>query len=98
MAQRRKIEDDPKLLVCARADAELATPDSTFDFECGYCGTLLMIAPSGQRIVKADALMVPICMDCIPKDDCDFRGFAAPIAEVKAETKAAIPNMRRYRN
>jgi hypothetical protein len=56
---------EPKLLVCARADAPWVVAGSTFDRECGVCRRAVMVAPSGQEYLEREPLAAIVCAQCV---------------------------------
>ena len=47
-----KLPEDAVLLLCARADSPRTIPGSRFDLHCWICRKRVMIAPSGQKVLK----------------------------------------------
>jgi hypothetical protein len=89
------------LLVCALADAPQVVPGSTFDRRCTGCRRAVMIAPSGQRILRDDPAAQVLCVDCFcahgDGKDATIRP-ATSLEELRHEIRSARPNYPRYRN
>lgn len=89
------------VLVCAPATAEMAARGSVFDRSCSKCGERVMVAPSGQRMLKEIPGLPIICMRCyyvaVRGREC-VNIWAAPMEEIERERRDAIPNMHRRRN
>lgn len=88
-------------LVCADAEAPNCVPGSVFDRVCSTCGRKLMVAPSGQELLKARPDMVTVCAKCAaPKllDPATEVELAADADVVVDEVRRSGPNLRRSRN
>jgi hypothetical protein len=83
-------------VVCAPADSPMVVPGSDFTHVC-ECGTRVMLAPSGQRYLKAHPAAKVICYGCIPDDDVDAI-LAADIETIISEARTAQHNFYRERN
>lgn len=53
------------MLVCARATKEVTISGSSFNRTCGVCGERVMIAPSGQRLLRDRPGTPVVCEDCV---------------------------------
>lgn len=88
-------------LVCAHATAEMAVANSSFDRHCSRCGSRVMIAPSGQRLLRKKRLEI-ICAFCVPEVVAGFpHGDKVIIkrpAGSRGEMRNAMPNWWRKRN
>ena len=90
--------DDEAILVCALADSPMAVPGSIFNHRCSACGRPVMVAPSGQRLLKSIPDVRIICSYCFEINSYDEVRGAASIEELKQEARSAKPNLRRGRN
>ncbi len=97
--------DEPIILVCAHADSPKVVPGSIFTHRCQRCGAYVMVAPSGQEVLKANPLAIVICMDCLNQDDIEVSNgeasncyLAESPEELAKSLAASVPNMRRRRN
>jgi hypothetical protein len=91
---------EPAILVCALANALRAVPGSIFNHHCTVCDRLVMVAPSGQRMLaKIDALQI-VCGPCFDKrvEPGDEICLAGTPEEMLDEVRRARPNLRRSRN
>ncbi len=89
----------PVILVCALADAPLAVPGSVFHHHCRDCGRAVMVAPTGQRVLREYPLALIICGLCYEACRTDTsEESAGTMEEVAREVRAARPNLRRSRN
>jgi DNA-directed RNA polymerase subunit RPC12/RpoP len=91
------MKPEPVTLICAPADALWTVPGSTFDRTCARCGRKVMIAPSGQRILREYPDAVIRCETCIPRD-ATFELAAGTPKEALREARTMQPNLRRLRN
>ena len=87
---------EPPVLVCARADSPRMCEGSIFGKHCSKCGVEVMIAPSGQDILKLHPELRIMCGDCfgLVNEPMDCR-LAAPASQIIREAKTAQPNPRR---
>lgn len=82
-------------LICAPADVELATPGSDYTHKCSACGERVVLAPSGQKLLREHPDVTVLCIHCYrPKDGDEFRITSAALAEFRT----AVPNTWRNRN
>jgi hypothetical protein len=87
-------------LVCALADSPFMVPGSVFDRSCSRCSRKVMLAPSGQNLLKTHRLAI-VCAVCYESDSEAQRAptfLAAPSQELADEVRRRVPNMRRRRN
>ena len=89
-------------LVCAPATAEFTTPGSIFDHHCSRCRQRVMLATSGQKILKEKPALVIICAKCYLTDesllaDADIRP-AGPIEQMLDDLFRRRPNPFLRRN
>ena len=92
---------EPVVLVCSPADAPRAIPGSSYDRECSICGRRLMIAPSGQRLLKREAdvrLVCQFCWTAVSGALGDLEIQTDNFEEIRAELPTAQPNPWRKRN
>lgn len=87
-------------IVCALATAPAMIRGSSFDRMCGVCGKRVMIAPSGQKLLRSKPDLEILCSGCFvlnpPKGpEIDVPGSPEEIA---AELSAIVPNLYRKRN
>ena len=79
------------------ADAALIVPGSRTDLLCVVCASRV-IAPSGQRFLQENSGVEIVCANCaikaIEAGDGEIRGAGAPLKELAAEARAAVPNPR----
>jgi hypothetical protein len=85
--------------VCARADEPRACEGSIFGKYCAGCRAEVMIAPSGQDILRLHPDMKIICGPCfgLVREPHKIALAASP-EQIRNEAKTARPNMRRFRN
>ena len=92
----------PSALICARADSPLIVRGSTLDKTCGLCGARVMMAPSGQAVLKEKPDIMIICASCFGTADFGDRKIeiqpACGMDQLKAEVSSAMPNTWRRRN
>ncbi len=93
------------MIVCSRATADWVVPGSVFVHSCGKCGEKVMMAPSGQRILKASpegsVIMCDVCygpLESTLRKVCGDPTFADSVEEVAREVNSAVPNTYRTRN
>lgn len=93
---------EPAILICAPADAPMTVPGTIFNRFCATCGERVMIAPSGQRILREypDAtIQCGPCFETKPDPEITTVEIAAGnLEEALREAAAAHPNLRRNRN
>lgn len=98
MARKQK-QNDSGVLVAALADAPLATPGTIFDRFCNKCGARVMIALSGQAMLKKDPAMTVLCLACFRNGmQQDAQVGIAPAPGAIEEARYTIPNPFRRRN
>lgn len=51
------------VLVCALATAAMTAANSSFDRHCSRCGERVVIAPSGQRLLRERSMKI-LCLSC----------------------------------
>ncbi len=90
--------NEKRFLICAPANAELTVPGSRFDKCCSACGSLVMIAPSGQGVLASYPDTVILCGSCYSPLPDDSSERAASIKQMAQEVASAYPNPRRWRN
>jgi hypothetical protein len=83
---------------------------SSFDHKCSKCAARVMIAPSGQRVLKQRAAeqlvksspeLSILCIACFLLERAtndDEILLAAGVDEIAAELNASVPNCWRERN
>ena len=86
-------------LICNLATAPLMAQGSAFDRHCSRCGVRVMIAPSGQKILREKQLEI-VCMPCILPDleKRDEFTLVRPTGEQVLEAKRPVLNLWRKRN
>lgn len=58
-------DNDPDVLMCAPKGSKLRLPiRSTIEAACSKCATVVLLAPTGQALLKADPTMIVMCMEC----------------------------------
>ncbi len=57
-------DDKPDFLVCALADQSTMVRGSIFTKLCSKCGTRVMVAPSGQRVLALYPDLGVMCLIC----------------------------------
>lgn len=94
--------EDAKLLVCATADAPRKVPGSVFGHVCSDCSVRVMMAPTGQKFLKANPDAKIVCTPCFvaramsgPVDGIRLAGSADEMAQ---EIRSACPNDWGQRN
>lgn len=89
----------PAVLVCAPADAPRIVPGTVFRHKCARCGLRLMMAPSGQKMLKRKPNIEIICCYCYQLDRAPHTcELAAPFEEIQRERQSSMPNFWRRRN
>lgn len=89
---------DPPILVCAPADAPRVVRGTVFHHRCGRCGRRLMMAPSGQAVLKREPNVEIICCYCYERDETPHTcELAAPFEEIERERRTSMPNFWRRR-
>lgn len=91
---------NPMILIAAPADAPLTSPGSTFTHQCGKCGRRVMVAPTGQRLLREQPGTSIVCLPCFladPPKNLEFRP-AGSTEEIRREVASAVPNQWRVRN
>jgi hypothetical protein len=79
----------------------MAVPGSVFDRVCAACGRQVMIAPSGQKILREQPCAVIRCGPCFEKKEdpeMTIEFASGTFEEMDRERKSARPNLRRNRN
>jgi len=85
------------ILVCALADAAFIVECSIYDRRCSKCASEVMIAPSGQRVLKLHPDCVIVCLPCAMQSGIGFF-VMPPTDEQRQEMKTAIVNPRKKPN
>lgn len=93
------MKPDDLLLVCMRATAPFTVPGSDSSRSCSECGARVMIAPSGQSMLKAHPRARLICVRCFrsnlrPEDVVGVPDLDATLEEMQR----AVPNLWKERN
>ena len=94
------MDEQPAILVCALADAVMAVPGTVFDHACTRCGRKVMLAPTGQRVLREKQPVRIICRLCFETEkpeDIEVMP-AGTVEEIRQEVRTARPNLRRNRN
>ena len=82
-----------------RADAPTVVHGSVFNKTCSECGERVMVAPSGQELLKCHPKAKILCTACFRPTPGDIvQSAAKTMAEIRAEVRAAHPNPWRNRN
>lgn len=55
---------EPIALVCAAANSPLTVRGSSFNRRCSACQVQVMIAPSGERRLRAEPEIIIVCLGC----------------------------------
>jgi hypothetical protein len=75
---------------------------SVFDRQCSRCGSRVMIAPSGQRLLRRKKKVKVLCITCAPRVLAEYPArdkVEVTILEGAAgEVRSAVPNLWRARN
>lgn len=90
---------EPQIIVCAPADGPFVVAGSTFDHVCCTCSERVMMAPSGQEIIRQNPETTILCIGCFSK--LQFDGQIQPatdFAQILREMASARPNPWRGRN
>jgi hypothetical protein len=88
-------------IVCAPADGAWTTRGASFDHRCSKCSKHVMLALSGQRLLRTNPAARLICVPCfvvVLAEKGEAVELLPPSGEQLAEAKTAIPNMWRERN
>jgi hypothetical protein len=93
---------DTYALICARADAPLIVQGSVLDKFCNKCGERVMVAPSGQAMLRQHPNAEIVCEVCFRainfgEQKVEFK-LASGIDQIANEIANAVPNTRRQRN
>ena len=96
-------DDEPDFLVCAMADQPLAIRGAIFTRLCSQCGSRVMIAPSGQRLLSLHPDLPLLCLNCyVASADLTDAENRLALADdpkiIRHELNQAIPNPWRKRN
>ena len=88
--------DEEAILVCAPADAPLTVKGSAFGFRCVSCAAEVMIAPSGQKLLKRYRNIRIMCLPCAEKEFGPHPDVAlgASAGEIVRELRTACYNVR----
>ena len=94
---------DRAVLVCALASASFTVAGSVFDRACARCSRGVIIAPTGQQLLKRRPEAEVICGDCFAAAlvVCEVAAvFELPAAEDEMirEVITAHPNPRDFRS
>lgn len=88
-------------LICARADQPRVVPGSVFNHSCKLCRYRVMIAPSGQKLLRRKPRLVILCGPCaeqrVEKGDSLTLG-EMDWNEIGREVHTAMPNFWKKRN
>ena len=84
-------------LVCARADEPMMCEGTVFGHHCSQCGTEVMVAPSGQDMLKLHPEMLILCRVCFMATNTAVwdTQLAGPKEQIMREASTAKPNPRR---
>jgi hypothetical protein len=89
-----KKRDDDVVLICMRADAPNTVHGSIFHKVCAECGERVMVAPSGQALLKQHPKAKILCTACFRPTPGDIvQSAAKTMAEIRAEVRNAGPNL-----
>ena len=93
-------EQQPIVLVCALADAPRCVPGTVFNRWCRNCNQRVMIAPSGQKVLRKYPHAIIICPTCYAgvAAATDVLTAADTADNIRAEVRKAKPNPWRNRN
>jgi hypothetical protein len=76
-------------LVCARADLPLTVEGASFDRSCSRCEQPVMVAPSGQEVLRNSPETGIVCFGC-------FLGIVQPGEKIRvvegAPEERCVPN------
>lgn len=93
------MDEEPQTLVTILADdAPIAAAGSSTDRKCSKCAKAVLLAPSGQRFMKANPDTIILCIRCFRPEEYGTGSPAASAEELKAEFRTAQPNTYRGRN
>jgi hypothetical protein len=91
--------NDQIVLICMPLDAAIKVVPHSIRDKCSSCNSIVAIAPTGQRFLKANPEAIILCAFCYVPDPDDAAGkLAAPETEILAEMATAEPNTWRNRN
>lgn len=91
---------EPAVLVCAPADAPRVVRGTVFHHKCARCGRRLMMAPSGQAVLKRQPNVEVICCYCYEREAAHTdhaEELAAPVEDILREAMTSMPNFWRRR-
>ncbi|HEY1897034.1 MAG TPA: hypothetical protein VGG62_12205 [Terracidiphilus sp.] len=94
------MEGNDVRIICMPADAEMTTEGAVFDRRCATCSRFVMLAATGQRLLRERPEIEIMCLPCFQatrKPD-DEIALAAPEEEIDRELDTLRPNLRRERN
>ncbi len=97
------MEDEGRaVLICAGAEEGYAVEGTDYGHSCGVCGGRVQVAPSGQRLLRREKVII-WCLGCYGRKAAAVEVEGAPelagtVAEVEAELKTAGRNRWRERN
>lgn len=91
---------EQKTLVCAPATDSLTIRGSSFAHSCHECGQRVMVAPSGQEILREDPTIQILCVPCMnrlfkPTDTVEPPDNPE---RIRQELRNIVPNLWRKRN
>lgn len=94
---------EPTFLICARADAPIAHPQTDYSRSCSRCGMKVMIYPLGQRRLHEMPDLIIVCSNCFLDeaellDETTEVEPVAPVEDMLRESKQSGPNPYRRRN
>ncbi len=87
------------VLVCMPADQPLVAEGSVFQC-CHTCGLKVVIAPSGQELLKRDPTVQIVCVHCCARNveaEHEIK-LCDSVERITKEMQTAVPNLRRTRN
>lgn len=87
---------NPPVLVCAPASSPRVPRGSIFTHSCSKCKERVMVAPSGQQILRTHKDCVIVCGNCYVPDGPALPAFS--LEDFLDEVANATPNFWRKRN
>lgn len=92
------------VLICSLAGAPTAVAGSVFHHRCSRCSARLMVAPSGQRILREHPDVRPVCLPCVMASaradggDGEIEIDLSNLQDILREMRQTVPNFWRKRN